>query len=189
MSARWSLGGMAYPIHHWILGAICIVALPSCATTEPNVAARSSVTSDVKPRLALPIDSPLDQVERNAKAVLGSDFAGVSLVDGKIMVYSSRAIPDPLPKELQGAVLKHVSYSMDELQMFKADVSPIFERLIKQGIQINTWGVDVDNNTIFVSVVGDPGPVKTAMRSEAKDVPFNIETDVEAVQTDALYTS
>ena len=131
------------------------VALTSCgqSTNRPHSAtATPSRTLEVNPGPATPVAGPSDAVEHDAALKFtAARFAGVALADKVLTIYVSGTDKSD-PATFDGHPVKHVRYSLVELETAKSIVDSVAERLNSSGHMLFQWGVDVTTNSVTIVV-------------------------------------
>ena len=149
------LRGNAINLTSRVLLLSLAVALTGCglSTSRPQSAtATPSVSSEVKSGPATPIAGPYDAVQRDAELKFtAARYAGVALIDNALNIYIS-GIDKSDPATFEGYPVKHVRYSLVELETAQNRVSSVAEQLNSSGHTLFQWGVDVPSNSVTIIV-------------------------------------
>lgn len=134
------------------------VVLTACglSTSRPDSAlVAPSRTAETKSDPATPIAGPFDAVAHDAALKFTTvRFAGVALVDNILTIYVSGTDKYD-PTTFDGHPVKHVRYSLVELETAQSNVDSVAEQLNSSGHTLFQWGVDVATNSVKI-VVHDP---------------------------------
>lgn len=134
------------------------VVLAACglSTSRPHGAVVApSERLEGGPTPATPVAGPFDEVARSAALKFTvARFAGVALADNVLTIYVSGTDKRD-PATFDGHPVKHVRYSLVELETAKSHVDSVAERLNSSGHTLFEWGVDVATNSVKI-VVLDP---------------------------------
>ncbi|OIQ80223.1 hypothetical protein GALL_380250 [mine drainage metagenome] len=133
-----------------------VVTLTACgglSSESSNKAnATPSRTSEVGSGPATPVAGPFEALERDAALKFTTTrFAGVALVNNVLNIYLAGTDKDD-PTTFEGHPIKHVRYSLVELEAAQKRISKVAKTLSSAGHTLFQWGVDVATNSVTISV-------------------------------------
>ena len=128
--------------------------------------------------LATAITSDASVIESAALDLFGQDYAGLGLIDERLVVFTTSSIPDVLPEALENVPIRRVRFNLSELEAFKLRVDAAHSEALERGVVISVWGIDPATNSIGIGVASDPETARTVLPEViGKDVPITIHAE------------